>query len=235
MICHSCSASVEAGWAFCGGCGGALLAASAVATTTVMAEVPAPRLPAAATLPESPSAGLESMLGDSSPVPVVRSVLPSAPHELAEAARRPRLRRISTVAALVALVVAAVSLGWTAHSRGSHLASVRHLLSTTRAHLASTSSALASSKDEVQSQDDEIASLNAQIAKVDKQISNARTQLRGTRNTVDLQSTQIANLRTCLDGVSTALSDAADGFLEFALSDLQGVSGACQAANNGLA
>jgi hypothetical protein len=236
MMCHSCSTNVDADWAFCGTCGAALLSATpaAPAPTSVMSEMFSPRIPSQA-VAETRSERVESVAVEPLPAPLVQSVLPAGSRELKRTSSGGRrAMRIASAGALVALVAATALLGWTTHSRGADLASTRHQLASTKTRLASTSAALASSKNTVQSDEDEITSLDAQITKLNNQISNARTQLKGTRNTVDLQSQQISNLRTCLNGVSTALSDAASGFLDFAVSDLQGVSGACQAADNGL-
>lgn len=66
------------------------------------------------------------------------------------------------------------------------------------------------------------------------QVSDTQSQLQGAQNTVQLQGTEIGNLRQCLNGVASSLSDLASGFLQTALDDLNSVDAVCQEAHSGL-
>lgn len=167
--------------------------------------------------------------------PVVHS-LPS--YRVSPGRRRltDRTRVSAGVAAVSVVILALASFGYLTQR---HLGQTRDALAKTRATLAASQSDLTDANSM-------IADLNSQVLALQEDLKGARQEakqtqsqldetkqtLDGARDTVTIQESKITDLKTCLDGVTNALVDLADGYIQSAIGGLQAVSGPCKRARN---
>jgi hypothetical protein len=131
---------------------------------------------------------------------------------------RRRFHRRVALAFLAGGLVFAASWIVAANDIGTHnaLASARSTLAHTRHQLA----AVSAQRDTYQ----------AQLRQAQDQLSQAQQSLSSAQSQLNLQGSQITVLKTCLGGVLTSLSYAANSDYTDAISTINGVSGACSSA-----
>jgi hypothetical protein len=253
VTCTDCGADVDAAWKFCRSCGRATPVADQ--PTPVPLDSVGPSLGEGLTPGSSAEhEGFSSLFHGTSvelagtqtsavqpfgndltqtlALPIMATPpVGSSPH------RRNNHRLWPSLVLATLLVVALVGCGWL----GWLLRDRTHSLETTRATLAATNSRLiaatgdlANDKIQISTQLAQLASLGAEKTALTAQLKDAQTTLQGTQNTVQLQTQQITNLHTCLNGVLTALNYISYNDYTDAVTSLQGVQAVCQTAQNSL-
>jgi hypothetical protein len=208
-VCPSCSSPARLGETFCGVCGARVAPAPVAAVTTL----PSAIVPQADTLVTKPK--------NRSPL-------------------------IGAIAGAVVVVVAVALLGVNdagAHSQltktRGNLASTQSTLTATKADLGSTQQHLSTTQQRLNSTKADLVVANATKARVhaalvstQQELSGVRGNLTSTQNQLNLQSGQMAILKTCLSGVATAFSADLNGDYSAALAALNSVESACQQASD---
>ena len=211
--CPSCGRPLESGWTFCGRCGGAL--AVAVPDGAAGRVVEETHAPSAADMTGEMAGDLD---GDdagatSSRGPLRRAVLP-------------------LVAAALAVGIAVVAaVGWAKfQSTSEELSVTRSTLRVASAELVETSDALDDTRRILTSTEDDLEISEGDLERVRSELRRTEGSLSSAQSRMDLQANQIATLRTCLDGVSNALSYAAYSQYGQAVAELNAVEVACDKA-----
>lgn len=236
--CASCGASVESDLRFCGECG---TQRSDAPVQGIPLPLPRQReVPHLDHVPANATVGLHELL---QPMPASRVSSPTQP--LAEPNRtRHRLRLISLVV-VIATVMAGVGV-LALNDRGTHarlatsqqqyrasqarLGDTLGTLKSTRVDLASTTTSLQTTKASLQTTTTELNSTKKALTTKVQQLAGVRNNLSDVKHNVTIQATQIETLKSCLNGVSIALGDLANGDYSGALAALQAVDVSCNAA-----
>jgi hypothetical protein len=207
--CPECGQAVPESAQFCGACG----AATSVLDAAPTSPIPFPRADAA---PEAATPELET----AERVP----------------GRNPWVPILGTVLA-VALVVAAL-LVWNDAQTHNHLTATSRRLVSTRsslvgatADLSRTQSRLATTQTQLDSSDADLEQTKKSLATAKQQLSGVSNSLSDAKSRLNIESSQIETLKSCLNGVTTALSDVAYGDVTSAVSALDAVQVSCDAAN----
>ncbi len=111
------------------------------------------------------------------------------------------------------------------------LASTRTDLETTRTQLATTTADLSSTKLDLTSTKAALEKANSDLSAKEQELSGVRNSLSDAHNQLTMQAGQIETLKSCLNGVVTALSDVADDDYYGAASALNAVQVSCQSAS----
>jgi hypothetical protein len=244
VTCTDCGADVDAAWKFCRNCGRATPVVDQAATVPLNTVVgpPAAQEGFASLFHGTPveQAGTQSSavqpfgsdLTETLALPLMTAApLGSSPHRRSDRRRWPTL----VVAVLLVLALAACGwLGWLLRDRNHSLETSRADLAATNSRLIAATGDLANDKIQISTQLSQLASLGAEKTALTAQLKDAQTTLQGTQNTVQLQTQQITNLHTCLNGVLTALNFIANNDYTDAVTSLQGVQAVCQTAQNSL-
>jgi len=155
-----------------------------------------------------------------------------------EAAPERNRRRVALVATGVVAILALLAVT-TLHIVGTHdrlnrtrdtLAATESDLSDTRDELDVTSEKLTSTEDELSTRTTERNKARADLADAEAELGATTSALNDARGKVDLQASQIEDLRTCLVGVMDALLYVADGFYMAAVDALDAVQFECDRA-----
>ena len=240
--CGDCDSFAAAGASFCGACGRSLAEPDVEKTTTLRA---VPHEPDA----DASSAGEPVSVGAIDPPGVdhaAHAEVPDADGTASAVTTKPkRWKKRIAVGTAVVLVLSMVGLAARTHLQ------TRHDLSDTRAALASTSRTLASTEDtldettselddtsallhetkqQLKTRTSERDALQAQATDLETDLAGVRGSLANAEQRITLQSGQITNLRSCLQGVSNSLVYLADGYYSAALGAIQAVEVSCNAA-----
>jgi uncharacterized protein HemX len=177
----------------------------------------------------------------SSTIVLTEPVLPPVPaHPPAETPRR-RRRPLLTwslygLAAVLILALVAVA-GYTHQQTRNDLASTRADLATTQDELDATSTTLTETEGFLAENRSELAETNLQLQQTRSRLRAARGELSGlegsldnAQDRLDLQANQIETLKSCLDGVTTAMSYAAYSDYGAAIGALDAVEVSCNRA-----
>ena len=105
---------------------------------------------------------------------------------------------------------------------------------TTHNTLNSTKSTLARTRTDLIDANSELHLAQAKADDLNGQLGDTKDRLSASQHRVDLQADQIQNLRTCLDGITTAIVRAGNGDEAGAFSVLDSVKPACQAAQSAI-
>jgi septal ring factor EnvC (AmiA/AmiB activator) len=105
---------------------------------------------------------------------------------------------------------------------------------TTHNKLNSTKSTLAKTRTDLIGANSELHLAQGQAADLNSQLGDTKDRLSASQHRVDLQADQIQNLRTCLDGITTAIVRAGNGDTAGAFSVLDSVKPACRAAQSAI-
>jgi len=220
--CVQCGAQADAAWEFCGTCGHRM--------ANRPEPVPFPTQPE----PQEPTTTVT--LVESVPSASTGTLVTLTTDD-AIAPPRPHARRVLFVLLLIVLLVGTAAASYmykiTADdldSTRTELASTQHSLETTKANLATTQ----------QSLDDAEADLvvtTGDLRDTEKKLRAARQELKGlhgslenAQDRLDLQANQIETLKTCLNGVSSALSYVAYNDYTAAIAALNAVEVSCNRA-----
>jgi hypothetical protein len=215
-----CGASLEEGWRFCRDCG-----------TPVPTEVAVPKTEPSLAADDSAPGSAEG----AGPIPVVasESAPPSTPVDQAP----PTTDRTRSWARLAVVGVGLLLLVGGIGALLRHDLQQGDKLNATRAELASTSAELAGTKKDLQTRSQELRSTQKERDGLKAELSAKTTELAGVRGTLtsaesklNLQAGQIATLKSCLNGVTSALGYAAQGYYSAAIGALEGVSVSCESA-----
>ncbi len=258
--CTTCGTTAAPGWEFCGGCGGRLAPAApspdaapppapdsagppdnvvpmwptttaTVADAPVASPSPAPSLGATASW-DAPAA---TAAYDILPGPVVPAAAPPTPR-VTQALRRRRPRWLVPVAAAAALIVVGVAVANDLGVRSrlddtrSTLRSVQASLAATTTNLESTTAKLATSDASLAATTTERNALKVDLDAKAAELGGVKGTLSDAKSRIDLQAGQIETLKSCLNGVSNALSYAADDDFVSALAALRAVEVSCDRA-----
>ena len=207
--CPACGAAVAPTWAFCGHC-------SVRIAGSTQAHLPAVSPPAIPSPRRADDA--DGRRGRRQP----------------PASRQRRVRPVTVLASAVVLVFLASLVLLIVDDATTHgrYTSTHHKLVSARQSLATTQTAVATTRSQ-------LASTTSQRDQLQSQLADARTRLDGVRgslataqNRVNLQASEMSQLKTCLDGFSNALQADLYGDYSAGLSALQSVETACRAAQN---
>lgn len=224
--CTHCGAEAEPSWEFCGSCGHRL-------------DTAAPQAP------EPPSHwGDEDQDTDGSETVVLADLLPaSVPAPLQAPAEEPRRRRRSPLAVTlyslgaVVLLAAVTGASYAYQQTVNDLETTRAELGSTRDELDTTNSTLAETEDSLTDSRSELADTSNQLQQAQTRLRSARRNLSGLQGSLnnaqdrlDLQANQIETLKSCLDGVTTAMSYAAYSNYGAAIAALDAVEVSCNRA-----
>jgi hypothetical protein len=135
-----------------------------------------------------------------------------------------RLRNL-LIAASILLIVALLSSAAFAYS------GLRSDLRTTEGDLASNKKQLAVTQGDLKSMTSERDGLKTQLSSANNELTGVKTTLTDAQNKVELQSGQIDTLKSCLNGVTSALIYIAEGYFEVAIGALNAVSVSCESAD----
>jgi hypothetical protein len=216
--CASCGTPSAPGWEFCGGCGSTVAGSGNAAG--------------------GPTGGADIVVFPTRAHPVFGSdILPARTTRGSRWARRPRwMVPVALGVAVSAAVGSGVRADLDVRSRldatRGELASTRidlertsATLRTTEADLVATDGALVSATTE---RDALEADLDARLA----ELEGVRGSLGDARSRLDLQAGQIETLKSCLNGVSSALSFAAYEDFVSAMAALDAVQVSCDRASD---
>lgn len=112
----------------------------------------------------------------------------------------------------------------------TQLASTRDQLQGTRSSLAETEQSLADSRTELAAANGQLDSTQARLRTARRQLSGLQGSLSSAQDRLDLQANQIETLKTCLDGVTSAMSYAAYDDYGAAIAALDAVEVSCNRA-----
>jgi hypothetical protein len=154
--------------------------------------------------------------------------------------RRMMITVVAGVAVLAAVAVLALNDRGThsrlAASRAAFASSQGHLkatkaeLATTVAELIQTKSDLTTANGDLETTKATLAATQKSLAAKEQDLVGVRNNLNQVKNSVTIQAAQIETLKSCLNGVSIALSDAAYGDYSSAIAALDAVRVSCNAA-----
>jgi cell division protein FtsL len=218
MHCPHCGRDIQASWTYCLHCGNAIPSESRaieLSDTQPMA-VPEPR--------------------DVPPPPMLVSASEDRAIEYAEAAAPHRSRaRVIGVVALAAVVLASATAGFLFLSgelreTREQLAAQTSELNTTKGQLKETAANLADTRSTLAQTMQERDGLKKQVNKLTVDLKGVKGTLQEAQNTVELQTGQIATLKTCLGGVSEAMNDIVYGYYNAAVNALTRVESECNEA-----
>lgn len=219
--CPECRVHVDPEWRFCHACGSSLAERTAEMITPIAAAggvtQPAPR---------------EEWTAERSTPATRPGTMSESPEPTLRRSRWPS--RLSLLFGLVVglLILALVAILAT-NDAGTHrsltqtrtdLTSTRHQLSSSRSNLSTTEKQLAAITKQRDSLSLQLLAQTTTVTGLQNSLSNAQQQ-------VDLQAGQISILKTCLQGVSNALSDVSIGDYLSAVSALDSVQVSCQSAS----
>lgn len=218
--CTKCGAELDPAWAFCVSCATA---------------VPKPQ----------PEAQAEMMEPATMPEPVMSTaVVPmavaGAPADagpgLATRLLSTRSRRllVSGIAAIALVGATTAHIGVRSDLRNTKATLVRTQsdLASTKAQLKSTQSDLTESKAALKSMTGDRDGLRTRLDAATSELEGVRGSLNSAESRLNLQAGQISTLKTCLRGVSNALTSVADEDYSSAIAALDSVDVACNEAFN---
>jgi len=228
-LCPACQHELDPTWSFCGSCGTPRPDGPAAPPTAELATV--------VTLPQTtPPTSQPVSLEDTAVIETV--VVDPVDDENEAMSPTPKSRwrrRLLTLGCAAVLLLAVVAVGLVvANEIGTHhrLDRTRTELSATESQLASTRAKLGATTRDLAGRTTERDALQSQLNDVNTQLQGVRGTLSDTQNRVSLQAGQISSLKSCLNGVSTALSDAAYGDYSGAVGALDAVQISCRDAKN---
>lgn len=224
--CTHCGAEAEMSWGFCGGCGHRL-----DTTSPSAAEPPSHR-------------GGEDHDADGTATVVLADLLPApVPAPVHNPAEEPRRRRRSPLAVTLyslgaGVLLAAVAGAGYAYQQTANdlettraeLASTRDELDTTNSTLAETEHSLADSRSELADTSDQLQQAQTRLRSARRDLSGVQGSLDNAQDRLDLQANQIETLKSCLDGVTSAMSYAAYSDYGAAIAALDAVEVSCNRA-----
>lgn len=160
--------------------------------------------------------------------------------------RPPRLKLAAIGLTGVLLVAAAVGAGFVHKETRDELSHVQSRLAASQQDLAAKAFALDTSElrrddlqtdfslatEQLKSTKQALETANKELHRTEKQLTGARGTLTDARGRLDLQSNQIATLKSCLDGVSDALKYVAYSDYGAAVQALDAVEVSCETAYN---
>ena len=173
------------------------------------------------------------------PFPRIDTEPETRPVELGEFTRPSRRRVVVPIlwTVLAATLVSAALLGWndvqTHHhltATHGHLTSARSSLTRVGADLSATQTRLAATQSELDTTQADLDQTKQSLAAVKQRLGGVSNSLSDAKSRLNVQSGQIETLKSCLNGVSLALSDAAYGDYSSAVSALDAVRVSCDAA-----
>lgn len=221
-FCTHCGAEAEASWAFCGDCGMPLnhLAAAADYATPVRTEGENRETEDwTALVLADPTQDVEPLNGSARP-----------PRQ------RPALVALYMIGAFAVLALIAgagyqyLQVRDDLEQTRTELTATERQLDTTRSTLADTQESLASSNDELDKITGELQQTTNRLRAARRELSGLEGSLNNAQNRLDLQANQIETLRTCLDGVTSALSYVAYSNYSAAIAALDAVEISCNRA-----
>ncbi len=116
----------------------------------------------------------------------------------------------------------------------NQLASTENRLAKTTVALDETQGELDESQTTLASTRDRFEATKGRLRRKAQQLTGVRGSLDGAQDRLDLQSNQIESLKSCLNGVSNALSYVAYSDYSAAVAALEAVEGSCARANERL-
>lgn len=161
------------------------------------------------------------------------------------APRPKRWRKWTTIGVAVVLVLALVGFAAQTHlqtrddltdtradlaSTSETLASTEETLEETSSELEETTDTLEKTEQQLQTRTDERDALQSEVQSLETHLEGVRGSLANAEERISLQSGEITNLRSCLQGVGNALVYLADGYLSAALGAIEAVEISCRAA-----
>lgn len=131
------------------------------------------------------------------------------------------------IAALAGAVLLLLTNGFLlANDLGAH-----RQLSSTRSTLLSTTRRLAAIRSQLQVSQAQLSSSQAEVSSLQDQVSKLQSSLSDAQSAIGVAANVIAELKTCLNGVSSTLTDDLNGDYLSGTVALESVTGTCQEAN----
>jgi peptidoglycan hydrolase CwlO-like protein len=219
--CSKCGAFTDGTWDFCGDCGQPLSATSDAVEGDGRTDQGDPHLAVPV------------------PAPPIAAWVETTSTKANSSGRRSRAKTIALTVAILLIVGLAGSLGYLQQRTSDQLRKTDSQLSATSQQLANRSAELESTTDELQASNSELTRTASALQSARQDLKQTRKQLSGiqgtldtTRHQLDLQANQIETLKSCLNGVSSALSYAAYSDYGAALAALDAVQVSCDKAND---
>lgn len=220
--CTHCGAQAEPSWGFCGTCGKPL------DTSAPSAEEPPNR----------------AVDGDQDGWGTVVLANPAHAAVPVNVSAPPPQRRRRSPAAITLYTLGAVALlsliagaSYAHQQTRNDLDNTRAELATTQDKLDTTSTTLVETEDSLADSRSELADTTDQLQQAQNRLRAARRQLSGLQGSLDnaqdrldLQANQIETLKSCLDGVTSAMSYAAYSNYDAAIAALDAVEVSCNRA-----
>lgn len=236
--CTQCGASAEPTWDYCGACGGALDHPTPVTAPDLSEARTQLTEPIPVITDLEPHKGISDLSFYDTQAPTSPGSGVTAPKDQARRAShwsRPQIIVIALLA--VALLILAGGAGYWQKRTSDDLEATRQALSQTETDLASTSKSLAqttrrlnSKQMQLDAKTSELADVQTQLGQAQRQLSGVQGSLNKAQDRLDLQANQIETLKSCLNGVSSSLSYAAQNDYTSALAALDAVQVSCQRA-----
>ena len=226
--CSNCGEALGAGWKFCEHCG-AVVDGQCTATTKSGTRCKRKAQPGEAFC--ATHAETATAVSETAPLPAVGAV-PAAvapepppgppPEMVVTRERRDRSAvKVAVLAAAAAVLLLGLVLG-VLNSVGTH-----RRLDDTREDLTATQRTLDATKAELATRTTERDDLRTKLTAAENELGGTKQSLSETRTRVDAQAGQIDTLKTCLDGVLTALAAET---AEEAVRVLDSIENACERA-----
>jgi hypothetical protein len=220
--CVQCGAQADAAWEFCGACGHRMENRTGPVPFPTQLEPQEPT--AMVILAESaPSASTGALVTLTSEEPIAPS--------------RPRVRGVLFGMLLIVLVAGAAIASYLYKVTSDDLDSTRAELASTQESLETTKANLATSQRSLDDTKAGLVATTGDLQDSEQKLRAARQQLKGlhgslenAQDRLDLQANQIETLKTCLNGVSSALSYVAYSDYSAAIAALNAVEVSCNRA-----
>jgi hypothetical protein len=207
--CVQCGAQADAAWEFCGACGHRMENRTGPVPFPTQLE------------PQEPTAMVIVTLTSEEPI----------------APSRPRVRGVLFGMLLIVLVAGAAIASYLYKVTSDDLDSTRAELASTQESLETTKANLATSQRSLDDTKAGLVATTGDLQDSEQKLRAARQQLKGlhgslenAQDRLDLQANQIETLKTCLNGVSSALSYVAYSDYSAAIAALNAVEVSCNRA-----